>query len=164
MLDGVFWGVVGGTLGDPFRNEGDLGFGEWRFTFGHVGLALEQGDGGDEGALGGLVGDDGFITAVAASEEAGEIGHHVAALVFGGLVATLAVGLKERADLFPVADGGVEIDDLGFRRRGGERGRRGYGDREQGRGESGQRKEKWVRGGHHERGGQRGGDRGKACP
>ena len=112
VLDGVFRGVVDGALGDPLGDEGDFGLGERWLALRHVGLALEQGDGGDQRALGGQVRDDGFFTAVAAGEEAGEIGHHVAALIFGGLVAALAVGLENRTDLFPVADGGVEIDDL----------------------------------------------------
>ena len=96
--------VVGCALGDPSADQLDLGGGERRLVLGHLGLAVLRGDLVDEEALLRLARHDRRHVALAALEHPVEGRHHVAAPGLGRLVAALALGLEDRANLLVVAD------------------------------------------------------------
>ena len=103
-LTGVFRSIVFCSFGDPTGDESDLNFVKRVLLFRHLSLALGVGrDFFDEIAFLRLSGDDCDII-LAAFKKTGEIGHDVAALVLGRLVAADAVCLKNRADVGVVAD------------------------------------------------------------
>jgi hypothetical protein len=91
---------------DPGLNQGDFAIEQRCFAFRHADLTVLWRDHFENGTLFGIAGNDRRAFAVSASEEAFEIGHHVAALILGGLMAALAVSLEDRADLAVVADVG----------------------------------------------------------
>jgi hypothetical protein len=102
---GAWRGVVDCTLGNPASDQLDLGIMERRLTPGHFGLAVFRRDLFDEKTLIGLTGNDGQAVARARREEPGEIGDHITAFVFGGLMAALTIGLEERENVVEKADG-----------------------------------------------------------
>src|SRR5262249_17870674 len=95
--------VVGGALGDPARDQLELGRRERRLVLRHLSLAVLRGDLVDEVALDGLTRHDRRLAALPAFEHPVERRHHIGAPRLGRLVATLAVRLEDRANLLIVA-------------------------------------------------------------
>ena len=129
--------VVRRALGDPAADQGQIGLRERRFLRRHLGLALLGRDLFQEQRVLRVFGNDRVPAvgdALATVEQLCEIRHHVPALRFCGLMAALAVRLKNRADFFEVADRRVRILVALFR---GCRAESRGGRSEQGEGESG---------------------------
>ncbi len=128
-LAGIGRRVVDGAFTDPAADELDIGVGQRGFLGRHLGFAAVRRDLLDEKRLVRFLGDHSLLLVLgaflAAREELGEIGHHIAALGLGGLVAALALGLKDRADLLVIADRGVGVFFLRHLGRGSRRGRDG---------------------------------------
>ena len=97
--------VVGGPFGDPAADEVDLDGVQGRLPLGHRGNPVLVGhDLREEQALVGLAGDDRRLVGLAPRHQAREVGHDVVASPLGGLVATLATPLQDRANLLVEAD------------------------------------------------------------
>ena len=103
-LTGVFRSIVFRSFGNPTGDESDFNFVKRVLLLRHLGLTLGVGrDFIDEIAFLRLSGNNCDII-FATFEKTGEIGHDIATLVLGRLVAADAVCLKNRADVGVVAD------------------------------------------------------------
>ena len=104
-LAGVGGRVVQRALGNPLADGLNLRRVQRLLALGHLGLAVRLGcDELDEVRLLRRLRDDGGFLAVARAEQQLEIRHHVAAAGLRGLVATLAVGLEDRAHVLVITD------------------------------------------------------------
>ncbi len=101
---GVLGHVIRGALGDPSADQLDLGGRQRRLVLGHLRLAVLGGDLVDEVAFIRLAGHDRWHVALATLEHPIEGRHHIGTASLGRLMATLALGLEDRADLPVVTD------------------------------------------------------------
>src|SRR5229473_4325563 len=97
--------VVLGALFNPTPYQVDIVIDERVFALGHGrGLAALRCNLRENQALGELSGHDPRLVAVAGLEQGGMVCHDEAPLIFGGLMAALAVLLKDGPNLAVVAD------------------------------------------------------------
>ena len=94
--------IVECSFRDPPLDQLDLGLRQGLLSPGHLGLAAVGRDLIDQVALFGFPGNDGDRLRLAAAEHSLEGRHHIAAARLRRLVATLAAGLKDRADLLVI--------------------------------------------------------------
>src|SRR5665213_99058 len=104
MPFGIGWSVILGALRNPGTDDRDFRFCERSLAFGHSGFAILRCDHFQNGAFFGIFWDNRRAFAIAAREEAFELGHDITALVFCGLMATLAIGLQDGPNVVIVTD------------------------------------------------------------
>jgi len=100
----IRWRIVLGPLLDPGTEDRYFIIEERSFAFGHPDLAVQRRYHLEYGALVGMLCDHGGTFTVTPGEQPFEIGHHIAALGFGGLMASLAIRLEDGADVVIIAD------------------------------------------------------------
>ena len=102
-LPGILRGIVGGTLLDPLFHERDLVVGEWLLLRRHLGTFLAR-LGHDEFEQVTFIGlpRDNRGAVLATGDEPGDFGHDVVGFRLGWLVTSLALCLKDRANVLIV--------------------------------------------------------------
>ena len=96
--------VVLGALGDPAADEIYIACGQRRAALRHLSLAVVRLNHLQQMALFRLAGNNRRRLTLAAAKKTLPSGHLVFALGFGRLMASIAIGLKQRLDLFGIAD------------------------------------------------------------
>ena len=93
MFFGIGRRIILCALFNPGTNQHDVVFHQGCFAFGHLDLAVLGRDHFENRAFLGMLGNNRCAFAIAAGKQPLELGHHIAALGLGRLVAALAIGL-----------------------------------------------------------------------
>ena len=105
LLHSIFGGVVHGALTDPGPDQIDLGRIQRISLLRHLRFTIDGGDHFNQFTLVRLMRNDRRMIS-ATGEQADKAGHHVLTLGFCWLMATMAIGLKDRTDIAIVTDRG----------------------------------------------------------
>jgi hypothetical protein len=91
---------LNGTGSDPFADDFYFCWFKWSEIFGHFGFAIDGSDLTDHRASVDIPWNNGGVARFTTFEEAGEVGHQVTALGFGGLMAGEAVCPEDGQNVF----------------------------------------------------------------